>query len=62
VLSGVNNFTHVVICNQAVSLGFIPKDLFLLLAKNRMMHPKHKAQRHARKYHSYFWVLQKRGH
>jgi hypothetical protein len=61
VLSGVNNFTHVVICNQAVSLGFTPKDLFLLLAKNRMMHPKHKSQRHARKYHSYFWVFQKKG-
>lgn len=60
VLSGVNNFTHVVICNQAMSLGFTPKDLFILLAKNRMMHPRHKTQRHARKYHSYFWVLQKR--
>lgn len=59
VLSGVNNFTHVVVCNQAVSLGFVPKDLFILLAKNRMNHPKHTRQLHARKFHSYFWVFRK---
>lgn len=60
VLSGVNNFTHAEIYAMAKSLGFVPKDLFILLAKNRMMHPRHKTQRHARKYHSYFWVFQKR--
>ena len=60
VLSGVNNFSHCEIYNMAKALGFVPKDLFVLLAKNRMMHPKHKIQRHARKYHSYFWVMQKR--
>lgn len=60
VLSGVNNFTHIEICNQARSLGFVPKDIFILLAKHRMNHPKHKVQRHARKFHSYFWVFKKR--
>jgi hypothetical protein len=60
VLSGVNNFTHAEIYAMGKSLGFVPKDLFVLLAKNRMMHPKHKVQRHARKFHSYFWVMQKR--
>lgn len=60
VLSGVNNFTHVEIHNRAKALGFHPVDLFILLARHRMMHPKHKVQRHARKYHSYFWVLQKK--
>jgi len=60
VLSGVNNFTHAEIYAMGKTLGFVPKDLFVLLAKNRMMHPKHKIQRHARKYHSYFWVMQKR--
>jgi len=60
VLSGVNNFTHVKICEMAEGLGFKPVDLFILLAKNRMMHPKHKIQRHARKYHSYFWVFRKK--
>jgi hypothetical protein len=59
VLSGVNNFTHVKVCNMAEDIGFRPVDLFILLAKNRMMHPAHKTQRHARKYHSYFWVFQK---
>jgi hypothetical protein len=60
VLSGVNNFTHAEIYAMAKSLRFLPKDLFILLAKYRMMHPKHNRQVHARKYHSYFWVFQKK--
>lgn len=60
VLSGVNNFTHAKIYNMATCLGFKPVDLFILLAKHRMMHPKHKVQRHARKFHSYFWVFRKK--
>ena len=61
VLSGVNNFTHAEIYAMGRSLGFVPVDLFILLAKHRMMHPKHKVQRHARKFHSYFWVFKKKG-
>jgi len=61
VLSGVNNFTHVVVCNRAEAIGFKPVDLFILLAKHRMMHPKQPVQKHARKFHSYFWVFKKRG-
>lgn len=61
VLSGVNNFTHAEIYAMGRSLGFLPVDLFILLAKHRMMHPKHKVQRHARKFHSYFWVFKKKG-
>lgn len=60
VLSGVNNFTHVEIFAMAKTLGFEVKDLFILLARHRMMHPKHKIQRHARKFHSYFWVFRKK--
>jgi hypothetical protein len=60
VLSGVNNFTHVEIFAMANTLGFRVVDLFILLAHHRMMHPKHKVQRHARKFHSYFWVFRKR--
>ena len=59
VLSGVNNFTHVVVCNRAEAIGFKPIDLFILLAKHRMMHPKQPVQKHARKFHSYFWVFKK---
>lgn len=60
VLSGVNNFTHVKICDQAENLGFKAIDLFILLATRRMTDPTHKAQKHARKFHSYFWVLKKK--
>lgn len=60
VLSGKNNFTHVEVYRRAVGIGFVPIDLFILLAKHRMMHPKHTVQKHARKYHSYFWVFKKR--
>ena len=59
VLAGTNRFTHVEIFNRAKALGLEAVDLFILLAKHRMMHPKHKTQRHCRKYHSYFWVFQK---
>ena len=61
VLSGKNNFTHCEIYNMATTLGFIRKDLFILGATHRMMHPAHKRQVHARKFHSYFWVFKKRG-
>ncbi|MFA5381993.1 MAG: hypothetical protein WC356_02420 [Candidatus Micrarchaeia archaeon] len=60
VLSGVNNFTHVKVANQAIAMGYIPKDIFILLATHRMRDPNHKRQVHARKYHSYFWVFKKR--
>ena len=59
VLSGVNNFTHAEIYAMGKNIGFIPVDLFILLAKHRMTHPAHKRQVHARKFHSYFWVFKK---
>jgi len=61
VLSGRNNFTHCEIYDMAACLGFQPVDLFILLAKHRMRDPTHKVQKHARKFHSFFWVLKKRG-
>lgn len=60
VSSGKNYFTHNIIMMQAVSAGFYPKDLFVLLAKNRVISGKHKNQKHCRKFHSYFWVFEKR--
>jgi tRNA G10 N-methylase Trm11 len=59
VSGGKNYFSHVYIMNEALKLGFYPKDLFVLLAKNRII-GKMKKQQHARKYHSYFWVFQKK--
>ncbi len=52
-------FTHNQVMNDAVNIGFYPKDLFVLLAKNRLMSPNMANQQHARKYHCYFWVFKK---
>lgn len=51
------HFSHVEVMNYAVQLGFYPKDLFILLAKNRLTDGR--IQQHARKFHSYFWVFEK---
>lgn len=51
--------SHVEIINVAVRLGFYPKDLFVLLAKQRLMSPNMRKQQHARKFHSYFLVFLK---
>lgn len=51
--------SHVEIINYAVSLGFYPKDIFILLAKNRVIGATHHNQQHARKFHCYFLVFQK---
>lgn len=61
VSSGKQYFSHVYIHNMAVSLGFYPKDLFILVAKGRVSAGWQRAnQQHARKFHSYFWVFEKR--
>ena len=60
VSSGKQYFSHVFVMNTAVEVGFYPKDLFVLLAKNRLVADwQSKNQKHARKYHCYFWVFQK---
>lgn len=52
--------SHVFIINEAIELGFYPKDLFILLAKNRIVaNWQIKNQKNARKFHSYFIVFQK---
>ena len=58
VVGGKNYFSHVWIANRAVEIGFYPKDLLILLARSRMTDGR--KQQHARKFHSYFWVLEKR--
>jgi len=52
-------FSHCHIMNIAVNNGFYPKDLFLLLAKQRIIGGNHKNQQHARKYHCYYWIFLK---
>ena len=58
--SGKQYFSHVFIMNEAVKAGFYPLDLFVLLAKSRLVADwQTRNQRHARKYNSFFWVFQK---
>ena len=60
VSSGKQYFTHVFVMNTAVEMGFYPKDLFILLAKNRLVADwQVRNQKTARKFHCYFLVLQK---
>lgn len=52
--------SHVFIMNEAVKIGFYPQDLFILLAKIRLVADwQARNQKHARKYHCYFWVFRK---
>lgn len=57
--AGKNYFTHVYIYNVAEKMGFRPIDLFVLVASTRMSQWNMKKQRHARKYHCFFWVFRK---
>lgn len=52
--------SHVFVMNEAIKIGFYPKDLFILLAKSRLVADwQLKNQKNARKFHSYFLVFQK---
>ena len=62
VSSGKQYMSHVFIMNTAVETGFYPKDLFVLLAKNRLVADwQARNQKHSRKFHCYFIVVQKCG-
>ena len=59
VSSGKQYMMHCQIYDWAISLGFDVLDLFILLAKNRLIANWQRSQKHARKHHCYFWVFQK---
>lgn len=59
VSSGKQHMTHCQVYIWAITLGFQPLDLFVLLAKSRLIANWQRNQKHARKFHSYFWVFQK---
>ena len=60
VSSGKQYMSHVFVMNEAVKAGFYPADIFILLAKNRLIADwQIRNQKHARKYHCYFWVFRK---
>lgn len=48
------------IIQEAIRIGFYPRDLFVLLAKSRLVSPSQRKQQHARKFHSYFLVFEKK--
>ena len=56
----ISNILQRFVMNEAIKVSFYPKDLFILLAKNRIVADwQVKNQKNARKYHSYFWVFEK---
>jgi len=56
-ISDGNQFlSHIELINYGCLLGLYPKDLFVLLAENRVI-KKYPQQKHARKFHSYFIVF-----
>jgi hypothetical protein len=60
VSGGKNHFIHCHIWEHARGLGFEAIDLFILEATRRQADPQGRPQRHARKYHCFFWIFQKR--
>ena len=61
VSSSKQYMSHVFIINVAEKLGYYTKDMFVLLAKNRIIADwQAKNQKHARKFHSYFLVFEKK--
>lgn len=61
VSGGKQWWSHVHIMQEAEKRGFYVKDLFIQVASNRMIGHNHSIQQHARKFHSYWLVLQFKG-
>jgi hypothetical protein len=60
VYSRKQHWSHIEIYNMAVKIGFYALDFYIYLVKNRILKNCLRfKQRHARKYHSYFWVFRK---
>lgn len=59
VSGGKQYMMHCSIFEWARDIGFETLDVFILLAKARLIANWQRNQKHARKYHCYFWVFQK---
>ena len=60
VSGGRQYMSHIFIMNEAVKIGFYPRDLFVLIAKSRLVADwQARNQKNARKFHCYFWVFEK---
>lgn len=58
VSAGIQRLTHVEIIMNLVNLGYYPKDLFIMIRRNKPGVTRVISQIHARKNHSYFLVFQ----
>ena len=59
VSSGKQYMTHCDVREWAEDAGFAVEDLLILLARTRLVAKWQRNQKHARKFHSYFWVFRK---
>ncbi len=59
VSGGKNRWWHVLAFQWAAEVGFNVDDLYILTTNTKMIGNNWKNQKHAHKYHSYFWVFQK---
>jgi hypothetical protein len=51
--------THCLVYNWATQIGFYAKDIFILVASGGRIYNPNLQQRHARKFHSYWWAFRK---
>jgi len=51
--------THCLVYNWAIEQGFYAQDLFILICKSGRIYNPNLIQRHARKFHSYYWLFKK---
>ena len=51
--------THCLVYNWATEIGFYAQDIFMLIATGGRIYNPNLKQRHARKFHSYWWVFRK---
>lgn len=57
--SGIQRWSHIELYTAALALGFIAKDLFILIPSN-IGPDRWLWQQHAKKNHSYLWIFQKK--
>jgi hypothetical protein len=51
--------THCLVYNWAIEQGFYAQDLFILVFPSGRIYNPNLTQRHARKFHSYYWLFNK---
>lgn len=59
VSSGINHMSHFQVEKAAEKVGFLTLDLFILQARSTIWSPNMRNQKHARKTHSFLYILQK---